>query len=93
MAFLRYPVYYKDFKCKGGDCTDTCCQKWEIDIDEKTAERYKKEKSPIGEKIRSAMGENDDGRYIKLNSKGLCPLLAENGLCSIILEKGEDFFS
>ena len=91
MAFLRYPVYYKCFKCKGGDCTDTCCQKWEIDIDEKTAERYKKEKSPIGEKIRSAIGENDDGRYIKLNSKGLCPLLAENGLCSIILEKGEDF--
>lgn len=91
MAFLRYPIYYKKFKCKGAGCADTCCQKWEIDIDEKTAEKYKNEKSPLGEKIRASMGENADGRYIKFNEKGMCPLLTEKGLCSLILEKGEDF--
>ena len=29
---LRVPDYYYDFKCIGGDCTDSCCIGWELDI-------------------------------------------------------------
>ena len=37
-----YPDYYRQFTCIGGECPDTCCAGWEIVIDDKTLEKYKK---------------------------------------------------
>ena len=37
---IEYPDYYEKFKCVGGDCKDTCCAGWEIDIDEETFYYY-----------------------------------------------------
>ena len=31
-----YPTFFPDFQCKADRCRHTCCQKWEIDIDEET---------------------------------------------------------
>lgn len=30
----KVPSYYKDFKCIAGSCKHTCCEGWEIDVDE-----------------------------------------------------------
>ncbi len=29
------PDYFKQFKCIGGKCEDSCCIGWDIDVDEK----------------------------------------------------------
>ncbi len=36
------PDYFKQFKCIGGKCEDSCCIGWDIDVDEKTFRQYMK---------------------------------------------------
>lgn len=38
---LRTPLFYSQFQCIAGKCTDTCCVGWEIDVDEMTLNKYK----------------------------------------------------
>ncbi len=33
---MRYPIYLKEFKCIGGECEDSCCIGWDVDIDKFT---------------------------------------------------------
>ena len=33
---VTLPHYFKEFKCIGGKCEDSCCIGWDIDIDERT---------------------------------------------------------
>ena len=47
---MRKPDYFERFQCSASDCTDNCCIGWEIDIDERTAERYKKVQGELGQK-------------------------------------------
>ena len=42
------PEGFNDFACKGGSCRHTCCQVWEIDIDEDTAEYYRQLPGKLG---------------------------------------------
>ena len=39
---MRYPRYFKEFKCIGGNCEDSCCIGWDIDIDKVTFKQYYK---------------------------------------------------
>ena len=39
---MRYPTYLKEFKCIGGECKDSCCIGWDIDIDKITFRQYYK---------------------------------------------------
>ena len=41
------PDYYKDFRCIAGDCTDTCCAGWDVDVDEASYKYYKKVKGSL----------------------------------------------
>ena len=38
---IEYPEYYNKFHCLAGDCPDTCCKDWEVDVDEATFYYYK----------------------------------------------------
>ena len=49
---MRKPDYFERFQCSASDCTDNCCIGWEIDIDERTAERYKKVPGELGQKLK-----------------------------------------
>lgn len=49
---IRKPDYFERFQCSASDCTDNCCIGWEIDIDERTAERYKKVQGELGQKLK-----------------------------------------
>lgn len=42
------PHYYKKFQCIGGDCPDTCCAGWQIQIDPASLRKYRKTKGPLG---------------------------------------------
>lgn len=35
-----YPSYFEEFKCIGGECSDSCCIGWNIDIDKITFRKY-----------------------------------------------------
>jgi lysine-N-methylase len=78
----HFPDYYQDFKCIASSCKHTCCAGWEIDVDETSLERFLKVPS-IAQHIK-------DGTIV-LGEDERCPFLREDGLCTMILEHGEDF--
>ena len=44
---LRIPDYYDSFQCIAGDCTDSCCIGWELDIDEESYAAYKRSREAL----------------------------------------------
>lgn len=94
MSVFTYPDYYKNFHCTGSDCTETCCQKWEIDIDQKTLDYWNSIEGPLGEKIRQNVTHMPDGTHcIQMNDSGFCPFLDENRLCSLYTRIGVQHIS
>lgn len=90
--YTIYPTIFPNFRCKAGSCKHTCCQTWEIDIDAETEEKYRNTKGPLGEELARWMRTAEDGSTcFTLNEKGYCHFLRPDGLCRLILEKGEDY--
>lgn len=79
---IYWPNYYKDFKCKAGNCLHTCCAGWVIGIDEKSLKRFEGEPE-VASRI-------SDGCFV-LKDNGRCPFLRDDNLCEMILKHGEDF--
>ncbi len=93
MNSIYYPLYYDEFSCVADKCTDSCCAKWEIVIDDDTFNKYSSLEAPFGDAIRSYIEVSEDGeKYFRLNN-GRCPFLTECGLCDIHLNLGEEFTS
>lgn len=89
---IRTPDYYDSFSCLADACPDTCCGQWEIVVDPAAKARYQAAEGPLGDRIRAALTTRDGEDCMALD-QGRCPLLTEDGLCAIVLEKGEDFLS
>lgn len=86
------PLFFDAFMCKASACHNTCCQKWEIDIDDATKALYETLPGELGDKVRRAMITASDGSTcFSLNDKGYCHLLTDDGLCSLVLAKGDDY--
>lgn len=98
---LTYPAYFKNFRCIGGECSDTCCKGWDIEIDKDTFEDYCKVKNDTTRMIiKNNIEKNDectssdlDYGLIKLNKDGVCPFLDAGGYCSIYTMLGEEYLS
>ena len=82
------PEFFDSFKCIADRCPDTCCAGWDVEIDDESAEKYKHETGCLGEYFEKHLTTDEDG-YIFSLTDGRCPLLDENNLCRIQLEKGE----
>lgn len=78
------PDYYRDFKCIASACKNTCCQKWEIDVDDDTLKRY------LADEYIAPHIITDGTPRIKLKEDGFCPFLTKDRLCGLILKYGED---
>ena len=87
---LTAPIYYERFKCIADKCRHSCCIGWEIDVDEKTLEKYAALEGARGEEIRKSMEFCDTGASFKLLDGERCPHLDKRGLCRLITEYGED---
>ncbi|MBR4112289.1 MAG: flagellin lysine-N-methylase [Ruminiclostridium sp.] len=85
---LRMPEYCRSFRCSAGECTDSCCIGWEIDIDEKTADYYMSVDGEFGERLKKGISSGDCYSFILDNER--CPFLNDHNLCDIILNLGED---
>ena len=97
----KYPKYFKDFKCIGGECTDSCCIGWDIDIDKTTFRQYYKVKDADMKKMFQKNVHNneyctsDDIDYgqVKLKGSKRCPFLDDKNYCVIHSKLGEDYLS
>lgn len=87
---IRTPEYYKDFKCIAGDCTDTCCAGWDVDVDEQSYRTYKKVKGTFGKRLKSVMVPSEEGGCTFTLKAGRCPFLNDENLCDLFIELGED---
>lgn len=85
------PHYYRDFKCKAGECRHSCCIGWEIDIDPATMQKYNSIKTEFGENLRNNIEIQNGCSCFKLLKNSKCPFLNSENLCDIILTLGEDY--
>lgn len=86
------PKYYKDFKCIAGDCPDSCCQGWEVDVDDKTLKSYDNVTHKIKNKIMSVLNKDEfDNTIFTLTDRKRCPFLNEENLCDIHTAIGPEF--
>ena len=86
---VTVPDYYEDFRCLAGACPHTCCEKWEVVIDEDTAVFYETVPGPLGDKLRSALKRDEDGDLCFPLNGGRCPFLDGDNLCEIHRKLGE----
>lgn len=81
-----YPSYYKEFCCIGTACEDTCCAGWEISLDKKAIDTYRRVPGPFGRRLRKNI--NFARGSFKMAGRR-CPFLNAGNLCDIYSEIGE----
>ena len=80
-----YPTYFHEFRCIAADCPDSCCQGWDVVIDEETEDFYNSVEGALGKKLREAIYTDGDGE-ICLRAG----YLADGRLLAAIFELGID---
>lgn len=86
-----YPDYYTSFHCIAERCQHSCCIGWEIDIDQRSLQRYLSLSDKLGDCLRANITADENGAHFTLLEEERCPFLEESGLCRLIRMKGEDF--
>ena len=89
---LRYPDYYENFKCLGGDCPSTCCTGWVIEIDGSTRKKYRRlrRNKHVSNDFKMQLSYGIDWKNSCLNTRdGHCVFLDEKGLCILHANLGE----
>ncbi len=92
------PAYYDDFHCLAAGCKLSCCKGWSITFDKKDYLSLKRQQgSPqLNENLGGALrrirhGQNPSGHYGEfVMDSGACPLLGEDSLCTLQVEKGHE---
>jgi len=87
---IRVPDYYHNFKCLAGACPHSCCEKWEVVIDEEHVCAYQRVSGALGDKLRAAMQTDEDGDICFPLNGGRCPFLDGENLCEIHRQLGEE---
>ncbi len=90
------PAYYDRFQCLAGACRFSCCKGWNITFNKKDYLALKRQEGSdeltanLTQNVRRIrQGPNAERFYGEFDmSGGTCPLLREDGLCSLQLEKG-----
>ena len=85
-----YPNYYKKFKCIANRCPDSCCQGWDVVVDEESEIYYNGISGGFGDKIREVTAIDEDGDRIFSLKNGKCPFWNEDKLCDIYINLGEE---
>ena len=83
------PYYYHQFRCLAGACPDSCCQEWDVVVDEESARRYRSADGELADALRACL-VSEDGDTILKKTDPRCPMWREDGLCRIQCAWGED---
>ena len=84
------PRYLRDFKCIAGACRHSCCVGWEIDIDERSLENYRRVEGEFGKRLAENIVIEGESACFRLKEDERCPFLNEKGLCDIYTTLGEE---
>ncbi len=84
-----YPKYFDAFTCLAGNCPDSCCKEWDIDIDSTSADFFRNLSGPLGDRLRQVLKDTPDGT-VMVNKNGRCPMWRQDGLCEIQCQLGHD---
>ena len=86
---------YDKFKCIADKCKFTCCKGWDINVDTNTYKKWreKDELNYLLDNVRFIKSNGENSYLIKKETKGVCPLLNEEGLCNIVINHGEEYLS
>ncbi len=95
------PSCITGFKCTGGDCEDSCCIGWDIDIDKLTFRKYFRTKDmEMKQEFKRYVYKNEECDCEEVNYGGMhitetkwCPFLNDDKLCRIYSNLGEDYLS
>ena len=68
---LTKPDYFDTFRCLADSCPDSCCQEWEVQVDEASARRYRALPGPLGDRLRQVLKE-EDGETVMAIEQGRC---------------------
>lgn len=98
---INEPEYFKEFKCIGGSCENSCCIGWDVDIDKNSFKEYMKVNHPkMKEMFKKNLYNNEyctdpeiDYGKVRIAENGRCPFLDDNNLCVIYSELGEGYLS
>lgn len=82
------PDYFDHFRCLAGECPDSCCKDWQVQVDKASARRYRALLGALGEELRAALRQEDGETYLTVQD-GRCPMWRRDGLCRIQAELGE----
>lgn len=82
------PDYFDRFRCLAGECPDSCCKDWQVQVDEASVRRYRALTGALGEELRKALRQENGETYLTVQD-GRCPMWRRDGLCRIQAELGE----
>lgn len=89
------PAYYDDFHCLADSCKLSCCKGWSITFNKKDYLSLKRQRGSSDLNARMDGGlrrirkEVPSGHYGEFAmDSGVCPLLGEDSLCTLQVEKG-----
>lgn len=86
---IFYPDYYHKFQCLAAACPDSCCQDWEVDVDEAAAAYYRSLSGDLGDRLRQVLKDSPEGTSMTITDRR-CPMWRPDGLCRIQAELGHD---
>jgi len=86
---LFQTAYYDRFRCVAGDCPDSCCKEWDVQVDDESAEYYRSLSGPLGDLLRKVLCTQDGNTVMTIIDRR-CPMWRSDGLCRIHAELGED---
>lgn len=89
MRYLK-PSYYDKFVCVADLCPATCCEGWQIMIDEESLDRYENVTGQFGKRLEKSI-DWDEGCFHQCN--GRCAFLNDKNLCDIVTELGGEALS
>ena len=85
---ITKPDYFDRFRCIAGECPDSCCKEWDVQVDEVSAEYYRSLSGDLGDRLREVL-HTEDGETVMTIIDGRCPMWRRDGLCRIQAELGE----
>lgn len=85
---------YNKFQCIADKCKYTCCDGWDIGIDNDTYDKWKEDKAyKILKNIKTIECGNKKSYCVRKETEERCPFLDSKGLCDIVKTYGEEYLS
>ena len=56
---ITKPDYFDHFQCIAGDCPDSCCKEWDVQVDAVSVAMYRSLSGPLGDRLREVLKDED----------------------------------